>query len=86
MQDVLVWVANGMGMTVENMRAYEFSLLQNIGLVDNQSLHCDCTYPNKLQEVDDSSIQDMHEDADDNRDKEWMNTQLCDVGLLHGRG
>ena len=65
LQAVLVRVAKGLRMTVENMRAYEFSLLRNDGPVDNQSLHHDCTTSKGLQEVEDSSVQDMHEDADD---------------------
>ena len=86
LQDVLVQVTHGVRTTVENMRAYEFSLLQNIGPMDNQSLHHDCTSPDRLQEEDDSSIQDTHEDSEDDGDKGWRNEQLCEVGLPHGRG
>ena len=86
LQAMLAQVANGLGMTVENMRAYELSLLRNDGPVDNQSLHHGCTTPEGLQEAEDSSVQDMQEDNDDDGDEDWRNAQLCDVGLLHGRG
>ena len=70
-----------MGTTVENMRAYEFSLLWNIGPVDNQSLHHGCTSPEGLQEADDSSIQDMHKDTNDDGDEEWM-LSMCDADSM----
>ena len=73
-------------MTMENVRAYKFSLLRNDGQVENQSLHHDCTTPAGPQEVDDSSIQDMSEDDEDGGDVDWWNNWLWDLGHLQWQG
>ena len=64
-------VASSLGMTTENVRLYEFSLLRNDGQVENQSLHHDCTSPTVLQEAEDSSDQDGSEENDKEGEEDW---------------
>ena len=59
-------------MSLENVQFYKFSLLRNVSQVENQSLHCNCTSPTVLQEVEDSRDQDGSEEVDDEGDMDWV--------------
>ena len=63
-------IAGGLEMSLENVQFYEFSFLQNDCQVKNQSLHCNCTTPTVLQEVEDSSVQDGLEEDDDSGEED----------------
>ena len=69
-------MATGLEMKAGDMQAYQLSLLWNNGLVNNQSLHCNCTTLDKWSESGDSGDQDMQEEDSDLDNGEWCKLPL----------
>ena len=85
LQPVLDKVAEGLQMEAGKVRAYELSLLQNDGLVANQSLHHDCTTPEGLPDAETSEDQEMQEEDADSDDREWSTISPSQL-VKHRRG
>ena len=82
---VLDLVAKGLEMKAGDVRAYELSLLQNDGLVNNQSLRHNCFTLKGLPDTGDPGDQKMQEKEDNLDNGEWCKLPLSQLGK-HRRG